>query len=158
MDNKRDFCLYCKSELDATTARKKFCSTKCRVYFYRSGSEQVGVSQPKVKTILVNEFTDERLVIYRFLDKMIDSNPLFIEKLRALCKSPNVQVAQSVNVPYVELVENKPYEARTKTVNEYALERRELPQDDEMGYFKWLDKLEADPNLTAKQKSLAKSL
>lgn len=64
----------------------------------------------------------------------------------------------SVPAPSALVVANKPYEARTKTVNEYALERRELPQDDEAGYFKWLDRLENDQNLTVKQKSLAKSL
>lgn len=56
------------------------------------------------------------------------------------------------------MVENKVNETRAKTVNEYAQERRDLMLDDKDGYFNWLDRLDADPNLTAKQKALAKTL
>ena len=108
--------------------------------------------QPKVKTILVNEFTDERLVIYRFLDEMIDSNPLFIEKLRALCKSPVVIATPIQQISVVAQPE------KTMSVNEYKAALRELPNDDTDGYERLIYKIDTDQNLTAKQKSMAKSL
>ena len=35
MIKKSDTCLYCGEEMESQTAKKKFCSTKCRVYYNR---------------------------------------------------------------------------------------------------------------------------
>lgn len=51
MKKKRDFCLYCKSDLNATTTRKKFCSTKCRVYFAREIIEASKKVEPNIEVL-----------------------------------------------------------------------------------------------------------
>lgn len=35
MIRKRDSCLYCGEEMESKTAKKKFCSDKCKVYWHR---------------------------------------------------------------------------------------------------------------------------
>jgi hypothetical protein len=35
MIKKSDTCLYCGEKMESQTAKKKFCSTKCRVYYNR---------------------------------------------------------------------------------------------------------------------------
>ena len=35
MIKKRDKCLYCGSKMESITAKKKFCSPKCKVYWNR---------------------------------------------------------------------------------------------------------------------------
>jgi len=38
MIKKRDKCLYCGSKMESITAKKKFCSPKCKVYWNREHS------------------------------------------------------------------------------------------------------------------------
>lgn len=35
MIKKRDNCLYCGEKMESKTAKKKFCSPKCRIYYKR---------------------------------------------------------------------------------------------------------------------------
>lgn len=35
MIKKRDNCLYCGDKMESKTAKKKFCSSKCRIYYKR---------------------------------------------------------------------------------------------------------------------------
>jgi tRNA(Ile2) C34 agmatinyltransferase TiaS len=35
MINKTPYCIYCGEKMESVTAKKKYCSDKCRVYFNR---------------------------------------------------------------------------------------------------------------------------
>lgn len=50
MKHKAEKCEYCGADLQAKTTRKKFCSSKCRVYANREGNHVV-VSSPATRVI-----------------------------------------------------------------------------------------------------------
>ena len=35
MINRTPYCIYCGERMESKTAKKKYCSDKCRVYFHR---------------------------------------------------------------------------------------------------------------------------
>ena len=52
MIKKKENCLYCGEKMESLTAKKSFCSVKCRVYFNRANktsemAPNFGVSNPK---------------------------------------------------------------------------------------------------------------
>lgn len=38
MIKKRETCLYCEEKMESITAKKKFCSDKCKVYWHRENA------------------------------------------------------------------------------------------------------------------------
>jgi predicted nucleic acid-binding Zn ribbon protein len=56
MIKKKENCLYCGEKMESLTAKKRFCSEKCRVYFNRSNKTGkttaiLGVSKPKADNV-----------------------------------------------------------------------------------------------------------
>ena len=56
MIKKKENCEYCGEKMESKTAKKRFCSEKCRVYFNRSNKKSeitaiLGVSKPKTTNI-----------------------------------------------------------------------------------------------------------
>jgi hypothetical protein len=56
MIKKKENCLYCGEKMESLTAKKSFCSVKCRVYFNRTNktsqiAPNLGVSKPKAGNI-----------------------------------------------------------------------------------------------------------
>lgn len=44
MIKKKENCEYCGEKMESKTAKKRFCSTKCRVYFSRESKTEVSVA------------------------------------------------------------------------------------------------------------------
>ena len=56
MIKKKENCLYCGEKMESKTAKKSFCSVKCRVYFNRANkiseiTPNLGVSKPKSNNV-----------------------------------------------------------------------------------------------------------
>lgn len=58
MIKKKENCLYCGEKMESLTAKKSFCSVKCRVYFNRSNkngkiASNLDVSKPKANNVTI---------------------------------------------------------------------------------------------------------
>jgi hypothetical protein len=42
MIKKRETCMYCEEPMESVTAKKKFCSDKCKVYWHRTKKKLPG--------------------------------------------------------------------------------------------------------------------
>lgn len=57
MIKKKENCLYCGEKMESLTAKKSFCSARCRVYFNRANktgeiAPNLGVSKPKPDNVI----------------------------------------------------------------------------------------------------------
>jgi ribosomal protein L24E len=52
MINKIENCLYCGQKMESVTAKKRFCSDKCRVYYSRDKISSNLADKPKKVEIL----------------------------------------------------------------------------------------------------------
>lgn len=53
MIKKTENCIYCGEKMESKTAKKKFCSTKCRVYYKRELARGT-LNLPKVGHVMLN--------------------------------------------------------------------------------------------------------
>lgn len=69
MIKKRDTCLYCEEQMESETAKKKFCSDKCKVYWHRENpkvtlknynKQSTGTTKDYTKKAAENESIDTR--------------------------------------------------------------------------------------------------
>jgi predicted nucleic acid-binding Zn ribbon protein len=51
MIKKIENCIYCGEKMESITAKKKYCSAKCRLYFNRERKKAIIVAEPVVKSI-----------------------------------------------------------------------------------------------------------
>ena len=58
MIKKRETCLYCGEKMESVTAKKKFCSAKCKVYYGRE-LKRGTLDMPKVGDVAVNGIVTE---------------------------------------------------------------------------------------------------
>lgn len=84
-------CIYCGQTFKAVTAKKKFCSDKCRVYFNR-GINSTEISKAKhIKSANMSRIIIEDLVSEKFKDKkypLAESEcftPKTLQELKTLC-------------------------------------------------------------------------
>jgi hypothetical protein len=83
MIKKSEKCLYCGIEMESKTAKKKFCSTKCRVYWNRENPRKgVSLFDETVNSIWsVKDVENLKNIVSAF-----NANVKFSDKERALLK------------------------------------------------------------------------
>ncbi len=57
---KKEFCLYCGVKMESKTAKRKFCSDKCRVYYSRGNKPEI--VPPQKQTAIINHVGEQKLV------------------------------------------------------------------------------------------------
>jgi predicted nucleic acid-binding Zn ribbon protein len=55
MIKKIENCIYCGEKMESITAKKKYCSAKCRLYFNRERKKAIIVAEPVIKSIKVEK-------------------------------------------------------------------------------------------------------
>lgn len=55
MIKKIENCIYCGEKMESITAKKKYCSAKCRLYFNRERKKATIVAEPAVKSIKIEK-------------------------------------------------------------------------------------------------------
>lgn len=75
MIKKRDTCLYCGEKMESKSAKKLFCSDKCRIYYQREkarGTLGIDVAINDGKAIIVRSERDSVLPKKKELEKLIE--------------------------------------------------------------------------------------
>jgi predicted nucleic acid-binding Zn ribbon protein len=55
MIKKIENCIYCGEKMESITAKKKYCSAKCWLYFNRERKKAIIVAEPVIKSIKVEK-------------------------------------------------------------------------------------------------------
>lgn len=59
MIKKREACLYCGGKMESKTAKKKFCSDKCKVYWHRENHTEMKIIDANKQTQEIKSITHE---------------------------------------------------------------------------------------------------